>query len=1747
MKGKRIRGKKTLSVLLASLMVFTAVPLYGSGTVKAAPQQEAEVQVQEVQTQAESGLSNIAADCEITVPSAEAGKGKENLVDGNTSTLWVNNGADWPCTLTFALPKANTKCVKKVVLKFESGFTARSVDVSLKYALNNVTSDLVSVPGSAKTAKFDDGYTFEFENAQAMTHLYVELSNPKNNEETGGFWPAIAEAEIYIDNGAEEVVELENIAATRKQGLTLKNEVNTSADKAKITDNDETTAAAIQEKTFAAGSSETFAEVSFGVEQKMRQIVLALPKDNKNASYTYKLYGKATKNGSYAEQPFAAGTINTGSANKVQINAAEVDPSVKDLEYESIKAVFEAENDAGRNNVLSLAEFQILANKAAIAEADTENIVWRSTALHSNYSQDTLDRIVDGNKNNTWSADQYPAYVDFDLGAEYDLSQIEVYTPQEGYSQYSLYYSNDGQNYSKLAEKTSSDSCPAGGEVYQAEGKKASNVRILLSYNSASSKAVLNEVRILGTKSGEAKKAAFTAPVSYEDSAYNTEVTTQDTIDEVYGIVSRNLGKQYKDWFTFEVKDKAEGAADYYEIEDAAGKVKITGNSGVTIANGLNYYLKYYCNVSISQVGDQVTMPDRIVKVGNKVHKECKVALRYAYNYCTMSYSMAFWGEDEWRKELDWLALNGVNVVLDITGQEEVWREFLSTLGYTHEEIKDYIAGPAYYAWAYMANLSGYGGPVHDSWFTKRTELARKNQLIMRRLGMQPILQGYSGMVPVDVQSKAKGDYALTSNDVIPQGIWCSFQRPYMLRTTTAAYDKYAKLFYACQKNVYGDVTHYYATDPFHEGGNTGGMSTSDVSSEVLNSMLEFDKDAVWVIQAWQGNPSAGLINGLSGRKEHALVLDLYAEKDTHWNDNNYSGGKEFQKTPWVYCMLNNFGGRMGLHGHMDNIVSGVVDAANNSEMLTGIGITPEGSQNNPVLYDLLFETVWCDDATKPLTEINTDQWLKDYVTRRYGAESESACEAMKILENTVYKASLNMLGQGAPESYINARPSESIGAASTWGNAVISYNMEDLEDAAELLMEDYDILKNSGAYLYDLADVLKQVLSNSSQKYHAAMVSAYRAGNLEEFTEASDQFLGLIDKVEEVLGTRTEFLFGTWVEQAKVLADGDDDFTRDLYELNAKSLVTTWASYPQAESGGLKDYSNRQWAGLTKDFYKQRWTMWINQKKAELKGESTQSINWFAFEWAFARSHTEYTTTASGKDLKELGEDILENYGMRTPASVSTKDYDVSKMTIKEVGSEETDKEQDAAVNVLDGNSATIWHSNYSTGQDTSSYENHYLVFELEEAAKLDGLRYQPRQDGNTNGIVKAYEIYTSTDGEIYTKAASGEWEADASWKLAEFENPVTVKYVKFVVKDAEGSGCFSSAAEIRLTVFDLAEEEEKTSLNHAATSAKTEYKEADYPAEDYAEIKDLISRAEELAQNPKAKKKDVAKAQENLKQAIENLKAVPQKYRAQITDLDAQAAEKAKEKDTYTAESWSKLEAAKTNAENMKASGNATAKQLKEAADQYLEALNGLQVKKPDDNKPNQTEKPDQTEKPNDNKSDQNNNASATKVGDVIADASGIFNYTITGNDTVEVKNMTAKGKTKKAVKISATIKANGKTYKVTGIAANACKGNKKMTSLTIGNNVTKIGRNAFANCTKLTKVTVNGSKLKTIGKNAFKGDKKLKNISLKKVKSLKKVEKAAFQGISKKVTVKVPRNKKKAYSRLLKKGGIAAGRVK
>ena len=108
---------------------------------------------------------------------------------------------------------------------------------------------------------------------------------------------------------------------------------------------------------------------------------------------------------------------------------------------------------------------------------------------------------------------------------------------------------------------------------------------------------------------------------------------------------------------------------------------------------------------------------------------------------------------------------------------------------------------------------------------------------------------------------------------------------------------------------------------------------------------------------------------------------------------------------------------------------------------------------------------------------------------------------------------------------------------------------------------------------------------------------------------------------------------------------------------------------------------------------------------------------------------------------------------------------------------------------------------------------------------------------------------------------------------------------------------------------------------------------------------------------------------------------------------------------------------------------------------------------------------------------------------------------------------------------VKIPATVKIDGVTFKVTSIEKNAFKNNKKVKTVTIGKNVTTIGDNAFYKCTALTKISI-PSKVKTIGKNAFYGCKKMTSATIG--KSVSKIGAKAFYGCSKLKTLKIKTTK-------------------
>lgn len=181
--------------------------------------------------------------------------------------------------------------------------------------------------------------------------------------------------------------------------------------------------------------------------------------------------------------------------------------------------------------------------------------------------------------------------------------------------------------------------------------------------------------------------------------------------------------------------------------------------------------------------------------------------------------------------------------------------------------------------------------------------------------------------------------------------------------------------------------------------------------------------------------------------------------------------------------------------------------------------------------------------------------------------------------------------------------------------------------------------------------------------------------------------------------------------------------------------------------------------------------------------------------------------------------------------------------------------------------------------------------------------------------------------------------------------------------------------------------------------------------------------------------------------------------------------------------------------------------------------------------------------------------------KAGTQLSTAEAGASYQVVSEDEKQptVVYTAPADKNVKKITVPATITVGGITYKVESVAPDAFKNCRKLTSVKISAGVQKIGKNAFSGCSKLSSVTIgkdvteigagafaNCKALKKItipaavtkiGKKAFNKCKKLKTVTIK-TKKLKTVGGSAFKEIAKKAVIKLPKAKKAAYKKLLKK---------
>ncbi len=692
---------------------------------------------------------------------------------------------------------------------------------------------------------------------------------------------------------------------------------------------------------------------------------------------------------------------------------------------------------------------------------------------------------------------------------------------------------------------------------------------------------------------------------------------TGNDLSSSFEVVVTGAQKDGRDWFSYYTGDN--------------GKIVLSGNDGISVASALNGYLKSDCGWHKSWCGSDTSLPEVLPLPQDTVFRTSPYKYRYCLNYCTFNYTMSWWDEERWQQEIDFMAMNGINMPLAVTGQNTVWQKVYRRLGFTDEDLESFFSGPAYFNWFWMGNLDGWGGPLPQSFIDRHEALQKYILKAERSLGMTPVLPAFTGHVPPAFAGKFP-DAHIRKTD------WVNFPEVSILDPDEELFSEIGRMFIEEQTALYG-TDHYYTADTFNENlpPTNDPEFLGKISEKVYHSMSLADPDAVWVMQGWLfyherefwGNREIKALLG-AVPDDRMLILDLWSERYPVWSRTDAYYGK-----PWIWCMLHNFGQNITMSGNADRVAHDPAATLTDPSAgkYCGIGLTMEGIEQTPVMYALMLENVWRD------TPIDEDSFIREYFTNRYGQADENVFEAWKLLFDTVFENDEN---NGGPESIITGRPTfkKNPGGTTT---TKLHYDNADLTRAWDLLISVSGKLGDRDGYRYDLVDITRQVLANYASVLQQKAASAYDERNLSKFETASASFLELIDDMESLLSTREEFLLGRWTEAAKKM--GTDDSEKALYEKNARNLLTTWGN----RDCYLHDYACRQWAGMMSGFYRPRWEMFFSDASEALEAGHRLDTEAFEekcrdWEWNWISGQEIYPDETSGDELDECKR-IYEKY----------------------------------------------------------------------------------------------------------------------------------------------------------------------------------------------------------------------------------------------------------------------------------------------------------------------------------------------------------------------------------------------------------------------------------------------------------------------------------------------------------------------
>ena len=276
------------------------------------------------------------------------------------------------------------------------------------------------------------------------------------------------------------------------------------------------------------------------------------------------------------------------------------------------------------------------------------------------------------------------------------------------------------------------------------------------------------------------------------------------------------------------------------------------------------------------------------------------------------------------------------------------------------------------------------------------------------------------------------------------------------------------------------------------------------------------------------------------------------------------------------------------------------------ASLLKGIGIIPEGINNNPVVYDFMASLAWQQDS------VDVQQWIKKYV--RYGYENDTLQQAWQLLFQTVY-SSPPVRQEGPSESIFCARPGIDLQRVSSWGTRKRNYDTALFEKAVRLFVQAGHNSPSSGTtYEVDRIDLVRQLLANRADGNYQKMMDAIKEKDKEAFLQSYNRFETMLLQQDSLLAGNDFFSLNRWLLQASRFAKSKTD--KELAIRNAKMQISYWG--PDNPQTDLHDYAQKEWGGLLSSLYLKRWQRFRDDQVALMEGGEA-TADYFSIEKTWA------------------------------------------------------------------------------------------------------------------------------------------------------------------------------------------------------------------------------------------------------------------------------------------------------------------------------------------------------------------------------------------------------------------------------------------------------------------------------------------------------------------------------------------------